>query len=101
MGLGWSIVPWGLRDLLLYVQRRYSPPGGIIITENGCAHEPSGSAEQDRQPGALEPKPFDASTLNSEDWDHDTFEDPERVRFFKAHLSAVAAARAKGADVRG
>lgn len=40
--MGWGIVPWGLRCLLKWVQDRYSPPGGIVVTENGCAlHEPT------------------------------------------------------------
>lgn len=35
--MGWGIVPWGMRKQLDWVQKRYNPTGGIIITENGCA----------------------------------------------------------------
>ena len=35
--MGWGIVPWGLRKQLNWIQQRYNPSGGIIITENGCA----------------------------------------------------------------
>ena len=30
-------MPWGLRKLLCWIQQRYKPQGGIIVTENGCA----------------------------------------------------------------
>jgi len=32
----WSIVPWGCRKLLQWIDRRYDHPE-IILTENGCA----------------------------------------------------------------
>ena len=35
MGIG--IVPWGLRKLLVYVQNRYNPKGGVYVVENGLA----------------------------------------------------------------
>lgn len=35
--MGWNVVPWGLRKLLCWIQHRYEPQGGIIVTENGCA----------------------------------------------------------------
>jgi beta-galactosidase len=34
--MGWSIVPWGLRRLLHWIDRRYGSPE-IVVTENGCA----------------------------------------------------------------
>jgi beta-glucosidase len=34
--MGWTIVPWGLRKLLRWIDRRYDHPP-IMITENGCA----------------------------------------------------------------
>lgn len=53
-GTGWPIVPWGLRDLLLYIQDRYSPRGGIAVTENGCSYEEDSSKRMDSEVGALE-----------------------------------------------
>jgi beta-galactosidase len=35
--MDWAVVPWGLKKLCAYVQERYHPRGGIIITENGTA----------------------------------------------------------------
>lgn len=35
--MNWAIVPWGLQKLLEYIQKKYHPRGGIIITENGLA----------------------------------------------------------------
>lgn len=35
--MGWAIVPWGFANLLKYIQKRYKPEGGIIVTENGLA----------------------------------------------------------------
>ncbi|OQR83842.1 glycoside hydrolase, partial [Thraustotheca clavata] len=35
--MGWNAVPWGFRKLLVWINKRYSPVGGIIVTENGCA----------------------------------------------------------------
>lgn len=98
--MGWQIVPWGLRQLLLYIQARYNPTGGIVITENGCAHEPEGTLLRDADPNAPVPKPM-ASDAKKEDFESETYEDKHRVRFFKAHLAAVHAARTHGADVRG
>jgi beta-galactosidase len=34
----WAVVPWGLRRLLEWIDRRYDQPD-IIITENGCAYD--------------------------------------------------------------
>jgi len=100
--MGWSIVPWGFRELLVYIHRKYAPSGGIMITENGCAHEPKDLKALDEMPGALEPKPTGSKlALASEDIGNEIVADPDRIRYLRAHLSAVHAARAKGADVRG
>eukprot|EP00404_Azadinium_spinosum_P062209 CAMPEP_0180698052 /NCGR_PEP_ID=MMETSP1038_2-20121128/3822_1 /TAXON_ID=632150 /ORGANISM="Azadinium spinosum, Strain 3D9" /LENGTH=583 /DNA_ID=CAMNT_0022729603 /DNA_START=37 /DNA_END=1785 /DNA_ORIENTATION=+ len=99
-GQNWGITPWGLRDLLLYVQHRYQPAGGIAVTENGCAFEPPGARHLDTTPAALEPQPYRAGSSLGEDFATETFEDPERARWYRAHLAAVHAARAAGADVR-
>lgn len=99
-GTGWPIVPWGHRDLLLYIQEHYNPPGGIAVTENGCSYEEDSSSQRDQStPGALEPQPYKPGSIE-EDWDSETFDDPRRLRYFKHYLTAVHAARARGADVR-
>ncbi|RMG59499.1 MAG: beta-glucosidase [Bacteroidetes bacterium] len=36
--MGWTIVPWGCRKLLQWIDARYGRPE-IIITENGCAFD--------------------------------------------------------------
>ena len=67
-------VPWGLRKLLVWLQERYTPAGGITITENGCA-DPAGG-------GML----------------NDTW----RIQYHDAYLNAVRDAITKdGVDVRG
>lgn len=97
----WGVCPWGFRDLLLHIQEKFSPKGGIFVTENGCAYERDESAEYDSVPENLVPKEWDAENPPAEDFENETYEDPMRVKFFKAHLAAVHAAKAKGADVRG
>lgn len=73
--MGWSIVPWGLRNLLVYIHEQYKPEGGIIITENGLA-----SKEPTRE--AME-------------------RDTLRIEFYTSYIKAVYEAIQKGADVRG
>ena len=75
--MGWSIVPWGLEKLLLYIQERYSPTGGIIITENGCA---------------MSEKTKEAAMADV---------GGKRTGFMKNYITAVGEAIRKGADVRG
>jgi beta-galactosidase len=36
--MGWSIVPWGLRKLLQWIDARYDRPP-VVLTENGCAFD--------------------------------------------------------------
>ncbi|CAM9335956.1 unnamed protein product [Discosporangium mesarthrocarpum] len=73
--MGWSIVPWGFKKLLLWIQKRYSPTGGILVTENGCAvHEPSVEVGVADEP---------------------------RVKYFESYVSAMHSAMEEGADVRG
>lgn len=72
--MGWSVVPWGLKHLLLWIQKEYNPPGGIHITENGCA-------VQEVDVAAAE---------------NDTF----RVEFLQAYIAQVHAAIHEGADVK-
>merc|ERR1711870_46690 len=49
----------------------------------------------------LAPQPYSETSPPFEDWSSETFDDPQRVRYFRAHLSEVHAANAQGADVRG
>ena len=76
-GFGWPVVPSGLRDLLLLLQRRYGtalPP--VYVTENGCAF----------------PDVPD---------EHGAVHDPQRIAFLAAHLRALREAMSAGVDVRG
>jgi beta-galactosidase len=73
--MGWDVVPWGLKNVLLYIQRKYNPEGGIIVTENGCAVK--------------------------EDDVRDAENDAFRVNYFKQYLAQVHEAISEGADVRG
>ncbi|GMH42844.1 hypothetical protein BSKO_10763 [Bryopsis sp. KO-2023] len=71
----WPMVPWGFRKLLLWIQNRYNPEGGIICTENGCAlHEPTKEVAEN---------------------------DQVRVDFYKGYISEMHKAIQEGADCRG
>ncbi|WP_020570938.1 GH1 family beta-glucosidase [Neolewinella persica] len=70
----WPVVPWGLRDLLLWINERYDHPP-IYITENGCA--------------------MPDTVVEGE------VADPRRIAFLDGYLGAVHEAIAGGADVRG
>ena len=76
--MGWEIEPHGLTELLERVARDYTGPAGIpvYVTENGAAFDDEVAPD-----GAV----------------HDV----ERVEFLRAHLDAIADARAAGVDVRG
>lgn len=73
--MGWAIVPWGFRNLLLYISKTYEPEGGIVVTENGLA-----SRERNR-------KEMEEDTL--------------RIGFYKGYIEAMHQAIEGGADVRG
>ncbi|KAF1317466.1 Beta-galactosidase, partial [Globisporangium splendens] len=73
--VGWNVVPWGIGKLLLWINNRYTPPGGIYITENGCAW-PSNSKEEA---------------------ENDDF----RVDYYRGYIEHVRKAITEGADVRG
>lgn len=72
--MGWSIVPWGLRKLLHWIDDRYGHPP-IVITENGCA--------------------FPDVPVQG------TVDDRERIAFLDAYLGEVHHAIAGGVDLRG
>lgn len=73
--MGWNVVPWGFKKLLLWCQKRYNPDGGIYITENGCA-----VAEPTREVA---------------------IEDHFRVAYLSSYVQAMHEAMQAGADVRG
>ena len=72
--MGWEIVPECFTELLVRLSDDY-PGVPMVITENGAAFDDAGG------PG--------------------TIEDIDRVQYLAGHLAAVAAARERGADVRG
>ncbi|WP_108718789.1 GH1 family beta-glucosidase [Miniimonas sp. S16] len=73
--MGWNIAPEALTELLLDLHRRY-PTLPTVVTENGAAFEDEVSPD-----GRVH--------------------DPRRVSYLHDHIAAVAAARERGADVRG
>lgn len=73
--MGWDIVPWGLGRLLLHIHAVYAPPGGIYITENGCAVREE-----------------DVATAKA---------DGPRVEYLQGYIAQVHKAIEGGADVRG
>ena len=73
---GWEVHPDSLRQLLLWVQERYTKLP-LYITENGAAFYDAPRAHDGR------------------------VEDPLRVRYFHDHLKAIHAAIAAGVDLRG
>jgi beta-glucosidase len=73
--MGWEIYPQGLTDLLLRLKQDYAPKA-IYITENGAAFD--------------DPPPCE-----------DVVEDPQRIAYLRAHLSATEAALAQGVPVKG
>ncbi|MGD0408156.1 MAG: family 1 glycosylhydrolase [Candidatus Limnocylindrales bacterium] len=72
--IGWPVVPSGMRDLLVRLQKDYGLP--VYITENGAAY-----------PDYITPE----GLVN----------DPERIEYLDAYLRAVGEAIWLGADVRG
>ncbi|MGQ4515617.1 family 1 glycosylhydrolase [Streptomyces sp. DW26H14] len=73
--MNWAIDPDGLYDLLVGLHREH-PGLPLMVTENGAAFDDYVSPE-----GRVE--------------------DPERIAYLHAHLSAVRRALAEGVDVRG
>jgi len=71
--MAWPIVPQGFRKILLWIQERYQPAGGILVTENGC-----GCTERD---GNLQ--------------------DTDRISYLWDYIAAMHDAIRQGADVRG
>lgn len=72
--MGWSVVPWGCKKLLQWIDQRYGRPP-IVITENGCA---------------LEDELVDGKV-----------HDADRVEFIQTYLAACHEAIESGVDLRG
>lgn len=72
--MGWPVMPEGLRELLVWVNRTYRP-GAIYITENGAAFE------DQVEDGAVH--------------------DAQRVDYLREHLSAARRAISDGVPLRG
>jgi beta-glucosidase len=73
--MGWEVQPWGLRDLLMRLDKDYALPP-VHITENGAAY---------------------ADTVGADG----SVDDPQRVDYVDRHLRAVHEAMDAGVDVRG
>src|SRR5699024_1952418 len=73
--LDWEVQPDGLTRLLLRLHEEYAAPP-LYVTENGAAYE-------------------DVVAVDG------SVDDPDRTAYYDAHLRAVHAAIAAGADVRG
>jgi beta-glucosidase len=74
--MGWEVYPDGLRQVLLNLQREYSPPA-IVVSENGAAF----------------PDPAQDAAGN--------VADDRRRRFLERHVAATAQAIAEGVPVSG
>ncbi|GAA0258020.1 GH1 family beta-glucosidase [Saccharothrix mutabilis subsp. mutabilis] len=72
--MDWEIVPEGFTKLLVQISDEY-PGVPMVITENGAA--------------------FDDTLTGG------VVQDDDRIEYLASHIAAVAAARSRGADVRG
>jgi beta-glucosidase len=73
--MGWEVYPDGLREILVWVRRRYGEVP-LYVTENGAAYG-------DSEPAA------------------GVVEDPRRVDYLRSHLRAAREAIDEGVDLRG
>lgn len=73
--MGWEIYPDGLREILVWVSRRYSPPE-VYVTENGAAFDDVPDAS-----GRVE--------------------DPERIAYLRDYIAAAHQAVQQGVPLRG
>jgi beta-glucosidase len=72
--MGWSVVPWGCRKLLHWIDQRYGSPD-IVITENGCS---------------LRDECIDGKV-----------DDPVRIDFIKGYLEECHRAIEEGVSLKG
>ena len=77
-GMNWAIVPWGMKNLLHWIDKRYGRPP-IYITENGIAEK----------------------EVVAEGEEAAALEDSQRCSFFRDYIQAGLAAREEGVDLRG
>jgi beta-glucosidase/6-phospho-beta-glucosidase/beta-galactosidase len=73
--LNWIIYPRGFKKVLEYCQKKYNPPGGIYVLENGCGYK--------------------------ETRFNDGVEDDRRIRYIEAYINEMKKAMENGVDVRG
>ncbi len=73
--MDWEIYPWGLTDILTWIQGRYGNPP-LYITENGAAFD--------------DPPPVG-----------ERIHDRPRIAYLRTHLLAAARALRQGVDLRG
>ncbi|QIX28354.1 beta-glucosidase [Nocardioides sp. JQ2195] len=74
--LNWPVVPDGLREQLVTLDRRYDDLPPVVITESGCSYNVGPDVD-----GVVDDQP--------------------RIDYLDSHLRAVAAAIDEGVDVRG
>jgi beta-galactosidase len=72
--MGWSIVPWGCKKLLKWIDKRYNHPI-IYITENGCA--------------------LDDEIIEGK------IDDSKRIEFIESYISACHDAITAGVNLKG
>jgi beta-glucosidase len=105
--MGWEVYPDGLRELLVWVRDEYGNIP-VYVTENGAAFAdpPPGAPDgaggvtrgaADAADGAPRRSRIGAGLVDTSN----RVPDPERLRFLREYLGAVARARAAGCDVRG
>jgi beta-glucosidase len=77
--MGWPVMPDGLRELLVSINREYHPPA-IYITENGAAY---------------------TDEVVQDDSGQRLVHDEKRVAYLKEHLAAARRAISDGVPLRG
>ncbi len=77
--MGWPVMPDGLRELLVHINRKYHPPA-LYITENGAAF---------------------ADEVVQDEAGERTVQDARRVVYLKEHFAAARRAISDGVPLRG
>jgi beta-glucosidase len=89
--MGWEVNPAGLHSLLVRLGAEYPMLPPLYVTENGAAYDDA----LVRDVVDFDPIAGDAGQVDV------AVHDPQRSAYIAAHVAAVAAAIADGADVRG